>query len=420
MSENRKDIYLPVPAAVAGTGPFVVRATLRSGASRYPRGGMGHFEAPLDNSAVSVAIRAHEYMHLMLERQGVLTAALHESLLTEGISETWIQCAADWVVWERLRMASVDPTPLRKTMPRRRKDITDVEHIMRYLQFRRPEVFSLRYDVSSVVNTVRDLLARTAYKNDVRAFRDAVRLLNTTWPLFDSRLPTTVEGIPTQTAEDSAEPTKRSVSSTASWGEMKMLSVPLTIPVSEAMRALNKRPSYIGALRNTYRALLPISDGRCFVRRRKAPGGTLLLDVSGSMSLTSEYIAEFVRQRPALTVACYSGPNQDNVKRVGYLCVLACNGHIADISAMKWDQYFAGYNTVDGPALRWLAKQPGPRYWISDGNVNGGRVNGHALRHISLNVECVQILRVAGITQYLSITRYLCHTPQIPPSIGWE
>ena len=50
-------------------------------------------------------------------------------------------------------------------------------------------------------------------------------------------------------------------------------------------------------------------------------------------------------------------------------------------------------NIVDGPALRWLAQQPEPRIWISDGQVTGT----HDRPSTDLVVDAIRICQQAGI-----------------------
>jgi hypothetical protein len=108
-------------------------------------------------------------------------------------------------------------------------------------------------------------------------------------------------------------------------------------------------------------------DGRIFKRWRPAPGGTVLVDMSGSMSLSADDLREIVLAAPAATVAIYSGRQTS-----GRITIVARLGKVA--SERDMDRARAksgGGNVIDGPALRWLAGQPGPRVWVSDGYVTG-------------------------------------------------
>src|SRR5688572_17093444 len=65
-------------------------------------------------------------------------------------------------------------------------------------------------------------------------------------------------------------------------------------------------PGYSGAFRYPHRALPPVADGRAFGARRHVAGGTLLVDCSGSMSLSRDDVASMLAASPAATVALYA------------------------------------------------------------------------------------------------------------------
>jgi len=105
-------------------------------------------------------------------------------------------------------------------------------------------------------------------------------------------------------------------------------------------------------------------DRAIFTRRVRGEGATVLVDTSGSMSLNVEQVEEIVRVAGgAAVVAIYSGRED-----VGELRIVARGAFRAPSEALK---PFGSGNIVDLPALEWLAKQPEPRLWVSDGCVTG-------------------------------------------------
>ncbi len=106
-------------------------------------------------------------------------------------------------------------------------------------------------------------------------------------------------------------------------------------------------------------------DGRIFCRRKKHKGGTVLIDASGSMSLGAEDLERIIAAAPGATVAAYAGEHDD-----GTICIVAERGRMASARTLEMLD-LGGGNIVDGPALQWLAKMPGPRVWVSDGWVTG-------------------------------------------------
>jgi hypothetical protein len=130
-------------------------------------------------------------------------------------------------------------------------------------------------------------------------------------------------------------------------------------------------------------------DGRIFKRWRPAPGGTVLVDMSGSMSLSADDLREIVLAAPAATVAMYSGRSTR-----GRITIVARRGKVASERDMNRARAGAGGgNIIDGPALRWLAGQPGPRVWVSDGYVTGQ----HDKFARNLIAEAFAIVKRSGI-----------------------
>ncbi len=147
-----------------------------------------------------------------------------------------------------------------------------------------------------------------------------------------------------------------------------------------------------------YHAHRMFVDGKIF--RRKNPsgigGGSVMLDVSGSMSLSSEIIKELTWAAPTRTqVWSYCGgpcfrrphPMHDQTTAVykasyerthhGAITRLSISGKVA---APRWAYRPAnGGNECDLEALKFLSKLPHPRVWVSDGGVCGGLLDGTAL-----------------------------------------
>ncbi len=112
-----------------------------------------------------------------------------------------------------------------------------------------------------------------------------------------------------------------------------------------------------------------MTEGGWFgVRRPVVPGAAVLIDASGSMAgmLGRGNLERLVKAAPAGVIAMYSGHYD-----TGAVVILAKGGsrvqdkEIRSLSA-------GGGNVVDGPALKWLAKQKGlPKIWLCDGGVTG-------------------------------------------------
>ena len=158
------------------------------------------------------------------------------------------------------------------------------------------------------------------------------------------------------------------------------------------------------------------TDKAIFTERRGFKRGTVLIDISGSMNLTTQMLQEIVDHIPLATIAVYSSNWNRHIpiehesdpwlNYQGRLQIVAHKGRLLNDQALE-DLLLEspGQNGIDGPALRWLAKQPKPRVWVSDGQVTG---RGHS--SVELLEECdnirtqAQILRVNGKRSVMSST----------------
>jgi len=179
------------------------------------------------------------------------------------------------------------------------------------------------------------------------------------------------------------------------WGAMREVRLPFVRPIAAAIRALTRRPMYVGPLMYPHRYL----DGAMFGLRRRVVGGTLLIDMSGSMSIVPNQIDAILTYRPAATIAAYGSVGLHC--RSGVLVIVARHGRAVDPGVLR-DAIGMG-NVVDGPALRWLCKQPEPRIWICDGQVTGvgDRISPILVR------EAMELARRGKITRCSSVDEFL-------------
>ena len=149
------------------------------------------------------------------------------------------------------------------------------------------------------------------------------------------------------------------------WMKMEIITPDLTHELPKSMREKPRKiPEASG--RRLRRVGRLYHDGRVFSRKlRKPGGGAVLIDVSGSMSLSGSDVLKLVQKFPGGVIATYCS----EAHNVGWLTVIARNGKRCEEREMHPR---GGGNGVDGPALDWIAKHPGPRFWISDAGVYGG------------------------------------------------
>ena len=141
------------------------------------------------------------------------------------------------------------------------------------------------------------------------------------------------------------------------WGAMDIYRPPLTDRGAPPPKNLRRHSEEGVVPTAAHRAF---SDGRIFAPRRKRLGASILIDCSGSMDWNLDDLRRVIAAGPASLIATYSGRFQS-----GTLTIVAAEGRI--IGRDENPAPGGHNNLVDGPALAWLASQPAPRVWLSDG-----------------------------------------------------
>lgn len=172
------------------------------------------------------------------------------------------------------------------------------------------------------------------------------------------------------------------------WGELRVAKPMLDKSVMGAI-GRKKIASQTGKNPRRIGRLLSDPERRIFDRSVKGAGGVVLIDTSGSMSLSEEEVSEIVLNAPSALVAMYSGgaykpkPNLWVIANKGRMCRKLPRPH--------------GSNEVDGHALRWAVKQRqrnnSPVIWVSDGGVTGKR----DAFDFDLVLDCVKVCKQHGI-----------------------
>lgn len=147
------------------------------------------------------------------------------------------------------------------------------------------------------------------------------------------------------------------------WGE--------TILSAVSKGTLGKKRTAMNYGRNPRRIARLYTDPqrRIFDHERRSKGGIVLIDGSGSMSLSREDVIKILKVAPGATVAIYS--DMDEGRGKPNIHILAKSGKCVEEKNMP--QFGAG-NGVDLPALEWaIAQRKGkePIIWVTDGGVCG-------------------------------------------------
>ena len=126
----------------------------------------------------------------------------------------------------------------------------------------------------------------------------------------------------------------------------------------------------------------------------------MLIDVSGSMRLSLKDLKRIIDIAPATTIAVYSGRGKK-----GTLTIIGEKGRLVDDRGLA-EACQSNGNIIDGPALRWLALESGPRIWVSDGLVTGQHDNpsidlGAEAQRICLHGKILRVEKADAVVDLL-------------------
>jgi len=187
------------------------------------------------------------------------------------------------------------------------------------------------------------------------------------------------------------------------WGNMDIIQAPLEINLQGQIKQGRKyRPQDYGT--NPKYMNRWCIDKKVFKQQQRVYGGTILIDVSGSMSLCGNDILEIMQELPAVTIAMYNYKGwrvryDSSRKPTGTLRIIGKDGK--RVTEEYLEEHTGGSNLIDGPALKWLGKMPSKRIWVSDMFVFG---MGNSSQ-INLIQECAQIMKQNGIIRLANINQ---------------
>ena len=170
-------------------------------------------------------------------------------------------------------------------------------------------------------------------------------------------------------------------SSPPSWMKLKVERLPLPTILNGAL-GKKKLASQTGKFPRRIHRLISDPQKRVFDRTVKGRGGIVVVDASGSMSMSREELREVVLSAPGCTVMTYSVMGDwsidDNGEAVtANAWVLADKGRVCDDMPFSRGQA----NGVDLPALEWAVsnrtRSTTPIVWVCDGHVTGMGDNPH-------------------------------------------
>jgi hypothetical protein len=165
----------------------------------------------------------------------------------------------------------------------------------------------------------------------------------------------------------SVTPDSMGRASTPYWGELNILKLPLTV-VAQGNLGKKRTASNIGRSPRRLHRYMSDPQKRIFDNKKRGLGGVVVIDCSGSMTLTRHDVRKMLDASPGATVLAYSdiGEGRPNA------WILADKGRM--VSDLDFPEMGAG-NGVDFPALEWGVKHrqhsSAPVIWVTDGGVCG-------------------------------------------------
>ncbi|HOQ47960.1 MAG TPA: hypothetical protein PK157_21810 [Bryobacteraceae bacterium] len=384
---------VPVPAIAAGKGPFYVSpAPSDVGCCAMPhKDRAGIFSVPVDMDKAGIAIRAHEYAHLGVFRilnDKAIHRAAEKHRISERVKQVCMDCLTNAFGLTR-GLEEIRDLPVSRP-----NDFSPwPERVLHCVQTYAIDHYRLPGDYDYVAALACSILADCGCQLAHGLVKNKKRIIKNI--LFAMSL---IESLIALEGDNDIVRELKYISPEeieSQWGAMREVKLPFVRPITAAIRALTRRPMYVGPLMYPHRYL----DGAMFGLRRRVVGGTLLIDMSGSMNITSNQIDAILACRPAATIAAYG--SEIFHCRSGMLVIVARNGRAVDTEVLRNTIGFG--NVVDGPALQWLCEQPEPRIWISDGHVTGV---GDRMSPILIR-EAMELAKREKITRFSSVDEFL-------------
>lgn len=424
----RDEETTPLPSPASGVGEFVVYHAPTPMTVLPANNKPGVLGVPMGDSPEDLGERSMAYGKLALHRRG-LSENLLQIAASQGISPMWVEAAVEQMAGSY--MLSKNETSISYRLPQPISKTATPAQIAAY---------DIRYDdVSSYSSSFADQYGSLASqavaqlrehaRSRIISNEGVIKLLKVLQDYFDEVENHKREKRDRKHSEkdggEMADAIEREGASAPGmkpsqlgagllhrnalkWGLMRTTVVPPTKRYHKALRAMRIRPGYVGALRYPSRALLPSGDGQAFGIKRRAPGGTVLIDCSDSMSINNAHIEALLDIAPAITVGLYASSPRGCDS--GRLLIVIEKGQGVDFERWNLRKHLGSGNVVDGPAMDWLATQRGPRIWVSDGGCTGvGDRRASAMMWVLLN----QVIRKARIKQFSSISLFLSATKRL-------
>ena len=200
---------------------------------------------------------------------------------------------------------------------------------------------------------------------------------------------------PQEMSVDDDMPDGFEFSDDSDFGKLRVCdTLPLTVEVPGYMH--RKRKAMTSGRRIAYPSrMLTDPQRRVFGTKVRVKGGIVVIDISGSMSLSQNDIESIVNNAPAAVIIAYSDCGDDPMPNAW---VLANRGwrvkEVGDIGGHN--------NGVDGPALTWAIRHRHRNeeiIWVTDGQVTG--IKGGSSTQLA--IECAKLVKKHKIIMIPSV-----------------
>jgi len=361
---------------------------------------------PLDDSAASRVVRAHELVHFRIS-----PASHEEGRLPFDVDLRAMECAEEFRTNAVVARLGFDVSALVDGSERRSGEMLaeagDWAEAVRFLFAvlgtggEKPYLLGIKAHRSEWLAPLRDLakqakamVARVSLGSLGDTSRDAegqqLGYSRVTIPI--ARM---ITGAAQASAPSTADEVRRFRRSLQAGGRRPATGhfAPLVIAESSPSSATSSKvglvrwqPRPSGRYLRYPQRLLTDPQQRGFGHKRRAQGGVVLIDQSGSMDISVEQISSLLRRAPAALILGYS-------HRPGDVGVTPNAWVLADRRRVVESPPHGNVgNGVDGPALEWAIsqRQKGePLIWVTDGQVT----DAHDHPCDSLSVRCALLVR---------------------------
>lgn len=172
------------------------------------------------------------------------------------------------------------------------------------------------------------------------------------------------------------------------WGKLRIERVPMT-RFSKGGIGRRRIATNVGRRPRRITRFLTDPQRRVFDRRVRGSGGMVIIDASGSMSFTTEQIAQIIEHAPGATVALYS---QRGSVATNFWIVADKGRMVENVESVDYGHG----NGVDYPAIVWgvdnRERTNTPLVWVTDGGVCGE----NDTYHDTLAMQCINYCRKHG------------------------